>query len=155
MGRLGRHSEVKIIRFTVKVKLNKQIKLSDTGVNIKENDMRFIFDKYGDNALSLELNNLYGDLSAKGFKKSLKGDFVIFIVKKVVKGKWRKLHDEQMSVVKMSPSGVGFNYKEPTSGIRQNGKKSMLDNWNESGSFRNVEAEINGFKKKTQRSSGK
>ena len=102
MGRLSRIREVKLTRFTLKVKLGRPIKLSDTALKLGEREIRFIFDKYGDNSLIFELTNLYGNLSSRGYSKTIKGDFVVFIMKKKEKNKWKKLHGEQISVLRMN-----------------------------------------------------
>lgn len=78
------------------------MKLSDTTIKVGAGSIRFIFEKYGDNSLHFELSKLYGNLSSRGYAKSVKGAFVIFIVKKKEKMKWRKLHSEQMSVLRLS-----------------------------------------------------
>ena len=102
MGRLPRHRKVGLIRFTLKVKLGRPIKVSDTALKVWERDVRFIFDKYGDNSLIFELTNLYGNLSSRGYSKTVKGDFVVFIMKKKERSRWKKLHGEQISVLRMS-----------------------------------------------------
>ena len=102
MGRFSGHREVSVTRFTLKVKLGRPIKLSDTALKVGERDVRFIFDKYGDNSLIFELTNLYGNLSSRGYSKTVKGDFVVFIMKKKERCRWKKLHGEQISVLRMS-----------------------------------------------------
>lgn len=106
MGRLPRHGQVPFTRFTLKVKLGRPIKLSDTAIKVGGQDLRFIFDKYGDNSLIFELTNLYGGLSSRGYSKTIKGDFVVFILKKKDRLRWKKLHGEQMSVLRMSSPPV-------------------------------------------------
>lgn len=91
----------------MKVKLGKVLKLSDIAVKVKERDLKFVFDKFGDNSLVFELTNLYGSLSSSGYSKSVKGDFVHFILKKSEKFKWNGLHSEEMSVVRYSSPEFG------------------------------------------------
>ena len=78
----------------VKVKLGKPLKLPDTSVKIRDRELRFVFDKYGDNSLVFELTNLFGRLNNSGYSKSQKGDFVQFILKKEDKIKWKNLHSD-------------------------------------------------------------
>ena len=110
MGGLTRYRKVYIIRFTLKVKLGKPLKLSDTAIKVGDRDLRFIFDKYGDNSLIFELTNLFGNVSSRGYSKKKKGDFVVFIMKKKEKIRWKKLHGEQMSVLRMSSPDVEMNH---------------------------------------------
>ena len=123
MGRCERISQVIIIRFTLKVKLGRTIKLSDTGLKVGEREVRFIFDKYGDNSLIFELTNLYGNLSSRGYSKTIKGDFVVFIMKKKERNRWKKLHGEQISVLRMNsppqidPEILNDSYQFKTGGF--------------------------------------
>lgn len=48
---------------------------------------------------------MYGNLSSRGYAKSVKGTFVIFIVKKKEKIRWRKLHSEGGSEVRLGSRG--------------------------------------------------
>lgn len=80
--------------------------MSDTAVKVGGQDVRFIFDKYGDNSLIFELTNLYSNLSSRGYSKTIKGDFVVFILKKKDRVRWKKLHGEQLSVLRMSSPPV-------------------------------------------------
>lgn len=101
---MGGHSgncKVDLTRFILKVKLGRSVKLSDTAVKVRDRELRFIFDKYGDNSLIFELTNLFSGLSNQGYTKSVKGDFVHFILKKKEKVKWERLHSDQMSVLRI------------------------------------------------------
>jgi hypothetical protein len=73
---------------------------------VGDREVRFIFDKYGDNSLIFELTNLFGNVSSRGYSKTVKGDFVVFIMKKKERTRWKKLHGEQMSVLRMSSPPV-------------------------------------------------
>lgn len=89
----------------MKVKLGKKIKLSDISVKVREKELRFVFDKYGDNSLNFELSNLYGKLSNSGYSKTQKGDFVHFILKKDEKIKWKSLHSKEPHIESHPSSG--------------------------------------------------
>ena len=120
------------MRFVIKAKLGKLLKLSDIAVKVKERELRFVFDKFGDNSLVFELTNLYGKLSSSGYSKSIKGDLVQFILKKEEKFKWTALHSEQISVVRYSSPDFGnhlpikkeFSSKQ----IHKNGRLLKKDN---------------------------
>ena len=86
----------------MKVNLGKPLKLPDTSVKIRDRELRFVFDKYGDNSLVFELTNLFGRLNNSGYSKSQKGDFVQFILKKEDKIKWKNLHSEISPINKTS-----------------------------------------------------
>ena len=128
MGRFSGICQVELIRFTLKVKLGRPIKLSDTALKVGDRDVRFIFDKYGDNSLIFELTNLYGNLSSKGYSKTVKGDFVVFILKKKGRNRWKKLHGEQISVLRMSSPPVSdSNNIIDTSQFRTGGFSGKLN----------------------------
>ena len=116
----------------MKVKLGRPIKLSDTALKLGEREIRFIFDKYGDNSLIFELTNLYGNLSSRGYSKTIKGDFVVFIMKKKEKNRWKKLHGEQISVLRMNSPEIDSDLlldsnQFKTGGFSGNQSKELID----------------------------
>jgi hypothetical protein len=65
---------------------------NESAVKISKNKINFIFDKYNSsNSLSLQLENLNGELDWRGVVKKIKGEFGVFIIKKKTKGKWGDL----------------------------------------------------------------
>lgn len=126
MGRFKRNHKVTLKRFVIKVNLGKPIKLSDISVKVRDKELRFVFDKYGDNSLFFELSNLFGRLSNSGYSKNLKGNFVHFILKKQDKVKWKSLHGEKASPKRYISPEFGQSPLRDTNNQSQTRKKLIF-----------------------------
>ena len=73
-----------------------------------------------------ELTNLFGNLSSRGYSKTIKGDFVVFIMKKKQKIRWKKLHGENMSVLRKGRFNVEDNHLTDSNKFKTGGFSGKL-----------------------------
>jgi hypothetical protein len=130
MGRQQANNKVPLTRLVLKVNTNRELNVSECSVKIKNNSIKFLFDKYNQHSqLKLELVDLFANLDIKGITKKISNQFAIFLIKKPAPYiKWTSLYKTEQEVENNQQDEDEINTEEDILCEQNDNVKELTDN---------------------------